>query len=238
MAQITAADVKSLRDKTGLPMMECKKALTAAGGDEAKAIEELRKSGAKTAAKQAGRSTTSGRIAVYTDASVGSIVELRCETAPVANHEEFIALAADLRLACQGAGKIGLPEVNLGVLPGTGGTQRLVRLVGKPCALELMATGETFDFERAHEIGLIEKLIDAEGFFDTVLEYARGFVPPAKASRAVGLIKRAVQSGAEMGLSEGLALERELQQRLFQGDDAAEGLAAYAEKRKPRFTGK
>jgi len=149
-----------------------------------------------------------------------------------------IALAADLRLACLGAGKIGLPEVNLGVLPGTGGTQRLVRLVGKPCALELMATGETFDFERAHEIGLVEKLIAAEGFFDTVLEYARGFVPPAKASGAVGLIKRAVQSGAEMGLSEGLALERELQQRLFQGDDAAEGLAAYAEKRKPRFTGK
>jgi len=98
MAGITAADVKSLRDKTGLPMMECKKALTEAGGDQEKAIELLRKSGAKTAEKQAGRATAAGRIAVYTDAAagVGAIVELRCETAPVANNEEFVALAADL----------------------------------------------------------------------------------------------------------------------------------------------
>ncbi len=98
MAEITAADVKSLREKTGLPMMECKKALIEAGGDQEKAVEELRKAGAKTAEKQAGRSTSAGRIAVYTDAEapVGSIVELRCETAPVANNEEFIALADDL----------------------------------------------------------------------------------------------------------------------------------------------
>jgi len=96
MAEITAADVKSLREKTGLPMMECKKALAAAGGDQEKAIEELRKAGAKTAEKQAGRSTSAGRIAVYTDEGVGAIVELKCETAPVANNEEFVALAADL----------------------------------------------------------------------------------------------------------------------------------------------
>jgi elongation factor Ts len=98
MAQITAADVKSLRDKTGLPMMECKKALNEAGGDQEKAIELLRKAGAKTAEKQAGRATAAGRIAVYTDpdACVGTIVELRCETAPVATNEEFVALAADL----------------------------------------------------------------------------------------------------------------------------------------------
>jgi enoyl-CoA hydratase len=71
-----------------------------------------------------------------------------------------------------------------------------------------------------------------------VQEYAQRFVPPAAASRAVGLIKRACQTGAEIGLTDGLALERELQQRLFEGEDAREGLAAYVEKRGAVFTGK
>ena len=98
MAEITAAAVKALREKTGLPMMECKKALQAADGDENKAIEELRKAGMKTAEKQAGRETSAGRIAVYTDldAGVGTIIELQCESAPVASHPEFIQLANDL----------------------------------------------------------------------------------------------------------------------------------------------
>lgn len=98
MAEITAAAVKGLRDKTGLPMMECKKALTESGGDIDKAVELLRKAGKKTAEKQAGRSTESGRVAIYTsiDPGVGAIIELKCESAPVANHEEFIALANDM----------------------------------------------------------------------------------------------------------------------------------------------
>ena len=148
-----------------------------------------------------------------------------------------IALASDIRIAKSGAGKIGLPEVNLGVLPGTGGTQRLGRLLGKSKAIELMAEGRTFGFDEAVELGLVNKVFEAEGFFDAVLDYARGFVPPAKASRAVGRIKRAVCSGVEVPFSEGLAIERELQQLLFQGDDAREGLDAYVEKRTPDFTG-
>ncbi len=146
-----------------------------------------------------------------------------------------IALAADLRIARKGAGKIGLPEVSLGVLPGTGGTQRLSRLLGKSRALELMATGKTFSFEEALEIGLVNQVIDSEGFMDRVLEYARQFCPPHRAARAVGAIKRAVQSGLEMSFAEGLSLERELQQQLFESEDAREGLAAYLEKRPPRF---
>jgi enoyl-CoA hydratase/carnithine racemase len=71
-----------------------------------------------------------------------------------------------------------------------------------------------------------------------VLEYARGFVPPRRAGKAVGLIKRAVQSGLEGAFHEGLALERELQQQLFQSEDAREGLASYLEKREPRFKGR
>lgn len=149
-----------------------------------------------------------------------------------------IALACDIRIAKQGAGKIGLPEVSLGVLPGTGGTQRLARTVGKSRAIELMTTGRLMEFEEALEIGLINYVYPAENFWDQVMDYARQFVPPNKASRAVGRIKRAVQSGWEMSLADGLALERELQQLLFQSEDAAEGLGAYVEKRTPQFKGR
>src|SRR5690242_10851469 len=125
-----------------------------------------------------------------------------------------IALACDLRVARAGAGKIGLPEVALGVLPGTGGTQRLARALGRAKAIELMAEGATFSVEEGKGLGLINAIVP------DFLEYARKFVPPAKASRAVGFIKRAVTSGIEMSLADGLALERELQQRLFEGQDA------------------
>ncbi len=148
-----------------------------------------------------------------------------------------IALACDIRIAKRGGGKVGLPEVTLGVLPGTGGTQRLGRLLGKSRAIELMVEGRMFDFEEALELGLVNKIYDAEGFFDAVMDYARQYVPPNKASRAVGRIKRAVCSGCEVPFSEGLAIERELQQLLFQGSDAREGLDAYIEKRPPEFTG-
>ncbi|MFQ5890446.1 MAG: enoyl-CoA hydratase/isomerase family protein [Gemmatimonadota bacterium] len=149
-----------------------------------------------------------------------------------------IALACDLRLARKGGGKIGLPEVNLGVLPGTGGTQRLGRMLGKSKAIELMAEGRTFAFEEALELGVVNRVIEGEDFFAQVMEYARQFTPPHKASRAVGRIKRAVCSGIEVPFSEGLAIERELQQLLFQSEDAREGLSAYIEKRKPEFAGK
>jgi enoyl-CoA hydratase/carnithine racemase len=148
-----------------------------------------------------------------------------------------IAMAADIRIARQGAGRAGLPEVSLGVLPGTGGTQRLSRLVGKSKAIELMIEGGLFDFERAQELGIVNHVWPAEGWWERVMEYARSFCPPNKASKAVGRIKRAVQTGWEVPIESGLALERELQQQLFQSEDAKEGLSAYAEKRKPRFTG-
>jgi enoyl-CoA hydratase/carnithine racemase len=149
-----------------------------------------------------------------------------------------IAMACDLRVAKQGGGKIGLPEVNLGVLPGSGGTQRLARLIGKSRAIEWMAEGNLHAFEEALNIGLINKILPAEGFDAALLEYARAFTPPAKASLAAGLIKRSVTTGSDLSLEAGLALERELQQRLFESEDAREGLAAYTEKRKPIFKGR
>ena len=149
-----------------------------------------------------------------------------------------IALACDIRIAKQEGGKIGLPEVNLGVLPGTGGTQRLARVIGKARALELMATGRTFSFEEALEFGLIHYLYDRDTFWDDLMAYARQFCPPNKAAGAVGRIKRAVVTGAEVPFAEALGLERELQQLLFTSEDAKEGLSAYVEKRHPQFKGK
>jgi len=149
-----------------------------------------------------------------------------------------IAMACDLRIARQDAGKIGLPEVNLGVLPGTGGTQRLSRLVGKSKAIELMVTGNTFSFDEAKEMGIINDIFDREGFMENVMEYARQFCPPNKASKAVGRIKRAVQTGWEIPMEAALAVERENQQLLFQSEDAKEGLAAYVDKRPAEFKAK
>ncbi|CAA9358708.1 enoyl-CoA hydratase/isomerase family protein [Longimicrobium sp.] len=152
-----------------------------------------------------------------------------------------IAMAADLRIARRGAGKIGLPEVALGVLPGTGGTQRLTKLVGTSKAIELMVQGNNIDFDEAAAMGIVNRVIDAEGrdaFLASVLEYARQFTRPNKATFAVGNIKRSCQSGAELPLEQGLALERELQALLFNSQDAKEGLNAYVEKRTAQFTGK
>ena len=154
-----------------------------------------------------------------------------------------VAMAADIRIARKNGGKLGLPEVALGVLPGTGGTQRLARLVGKARAIELMATGRLMSFDEAHVLGIVtevwgEEELKGRSFADAVQEYAKTFTPPNKASKAVGRMKRAVQSGAEAGFLEGLSIERELQQLLFQGDDAKEGIAANLEKRKAQFRGR
>src|SRR3984893_2209714 len=152
-----------------------------------------------------------------------------------------VAMAADIRVAHRAAGKMGLPEVSLGVLPGTGGTQRLARIVGKSRAIELMATGERFSFEKGEQLGLINQIHDAETgeqFMEQAMNYARQFTTPNKAARAVGRIKRSVQTGAEIPFESALALERELQQQLFQSEDAKEGLDAYVNKRKAVFKGK
>jgi enoyl-CoA hydratase len=153
-----------------------------------------------------------------------------------------VAMAADIRIAKKDAGKIGLPEVSLGVLPGTGGTQRLARLVGKAKAMELLVAGRLMTFDEARTIGLVTDVWDdatlaGRSFADAIQDYARQFTPPHKASKAVGRIKRAVQSGLEMSFGDGLALERELQQLLFESADAREGISANLEKRQPNFSG-
>ncbi len=156
-----------------------------------------------------------------------------------------VALACDLRVgrlapASEQPFMVGLPEVKLGVLPGTGGTQRLARLVGKGKAMELMVEGANVTFPRAQELGILNKVWPSESLEDfarQVSAYAHEFTTPNRAALAVGAIKRSVQSGLEMGLEQGLALERELQANLFATADAKEGLNAYVAKRKPSFRG-
>src|SRR6266516_6005238 len=146
-----------------------------------------------------------------------------------------IALACDIRIACRNSGKVGLPEVTLGVLPGTGGTQRMARALPKNKAIEMMTEGKLISFEEALDLGLIKYIYEQENYWEQVMDFACSFCPPNKASRAVGRIKRSVQSGSEVAFSEALALERELQQLCFQSEDAKEGIAAYIEKRQANF---
>src|SRR5437667_157364 len=168
--------------------------------------------------------------------SLMALIEYRAENGVGGGLE--IAMACDIRIAKKNAGRTGLAEVNLGVIPGMGGTQRLPRLVGKARAIDLAATGRMIAFEEALEFGLINDIFEGDDFFEQVLDYARQFVAPNKPSKAVGLIKRAIQTGLQGSQSEGLAFERELLAQAFASSDAAEGLSAYKEKRVAKFEGK
>ncbi len=147
-----------------------------------------------------------------------------------------IALACDLRMMAADSGKIGLPEVTLGVLPGTGGTQRLPRLIGTSRALDMMITGKLLTPAEALAVGLVNYVYPKESFGHDVHAYASALARGP--IRAVSLIKRSVAEGVEEPLTSGLALERELQNRLFITEDAKEGLASFVEKRKPNFKGR
>ena len=126
------------------------------------------------------------------------------------------------------------------MLPGTcAGTQRGFRaLVGKSQAIAQKLTGNTFSLQEAQDLGIINAICARDGYMATIMEYAKQFCPPNKASKAVGRIKRAVQTGWEIPMESALAVERENQQLLFQSEDAKEGLAAYVEKRPAQFKAK
>jgi enoyl-CoA hydratase/carnithine racemase len=147
-----------------------------------------------------------------------------------------LALACDVRIAAEGRYRIGLPEVTLGLLPGTGGTQRLPRLIGRGRALELMTTGRTVTPAEAERLGMVDRLVPA-GEFDTVMaDLAAGLAagPPL----AVAAITRVVNDGLERPLAD--ALDRELEElaTLFTTEDAREGMMAFTEKRPPKYTGR
>jgi enoyl-CoA hydratase/carnithine racemase len=146
-----------------------------------------------------------------------------------------IPLACDLRFAGEGDYRLGTPEATLGLLPGNGGTQRLPRLIGRSRALDLMITGRTVSPREARELGIVDALFPADEVQERTLEYVQRLA--AGATKAIGNIKLAVHEGIDDGLERGLARERELVEELFLSDDGREGLAAFAEKRQPSFTG-
>jgi enoyl-CoA hydratase/carnithine racemase len=147
-----------------------------------------------------------------------------------------IALACDLRFAAEGAYRIGLPEVTLGLLPGNGGTQRLPRLIGWSRALDLMITGRTLSPQEAHVFGMVDALHPAVALAEQTLEYARALA--GAAPLAVASIKRAVREGGNLPPAAGLALEQKLMAALFESADAGEGMRAFIEKRPPAFSGR
>ncbi len=147
-----------------------------------------------------------------------------------------IALACDFRFAAAGKYRLGLGEVNLGLSPGMGGTQRLPRLIPKSRALHLMVTGETLAPEEALQAGIVDQVFPEDKFWDEVMTRARKLA--AGPTMAQGYIKLSVNFGLEASLAEGLAIERTHQSQLFASEDVAEGLKAFQEKRPAKFAGK
>jgi enoyl-CoA hydratase/carnithine racemase len=147
-----------------------------------------------------------------------------------------IALCCDFRVAAEGSYRIGLPEVTLGLLPGTGGTQRLPRLIGRQKALDFMLRGATMPPQDALAAGIVDEVVPAASLLDKAQERARSYATGP--TFAIGRIKQAVVQGFGMRLDEGLKLERQLLIELFKSEDAKEGVTAFVEKRKPSYRGK
>ena len=147
-----------------------------------------------------------------------------------------MALACDLRFMGDDAGKIGLPEITLGVLAGTGGTQRLLRQVGHSKALDMNLTGEAVSPQEAYDIKLVDRIYPQDEIREKTLEYAKNIVNSA--TYAAGNIKLSIMNGKEMPLNAAIRYEGELQNLLFRSSDAQEGLQAFLEKRAPEWEGK
>ena len=146
-----------------------------------------------------------------------------------------ISLACDLRFGARGSYRLGVPEVTLGLLPGNGGTQRLARLIGTARALDLMVTGRQVSPGEAHGLGILNRLFAADETADRTRAYADALA--AGATAAIGEIKLATYEGVDAPLADGLARERAGIAKLFETADAREGLGAFADKRKPEFSG-
>jgi len=143
-----------------------------------------------------------------------------------------LALACDIRIAAEHA-QLGLPEVAIGLFPGWGGTQRLVRLLGKGLAKELVFTAERITAQRALAIGLVNRVTPREELFSTCQAIAEKII--ANSPIAVTQAKKAINEGSEMALDQGLKFEAEAWLVNLQTEDRVEGLSAFLEKRKPRF---
>lgn len=147
-----------------------------------------------------------------------------------------LALCCDFRFMEKGTSKIGLPEINLGIISAAGGTQRMCRLLGRGKATELLFEGSQIGAEEALNIGLIHKSFNHEDLMQGTLKYAHRLA--TQAPIAIGLIKKCINEGIDADLGKGLSIEREALLMALQTEDAKEGVKAYLEKRPPRFKGR
>ena len=143
-----------------------------------------------------------------------------------------LAMACDIRIASERA-KFSLPELNLGIIPGFGGTQRLPRLVGKGMAKYLITTSEMISADEAYRIGLVEKVVPADELIDAAVKVAKTIM--TKAPIAVMMAKQSINNGLDMALTNGIAFEGEAAITAFASDDRREGMSAFVEKRPPVF---
>jgi len=143
-----------------------------------------------------------------------------------------LAMACDIRIASEHA-KFGQPEVNLGIIPGFGGTQRLARLVGKGIAKELIFTGEMIDAQTAFRLGLVNKVVSAENLLDEAITMAQKIA--SKGPVAILIAKSVINRGLETNLANGLAIERDGFVQCIASGEAKEGMEAFVEKRKPNW---
>jgi len=146
-----------------------------------------------------------------------------------------LAMACDILVASDNA-KFAQPEVNLGIIPGWGGTQRLPRLVGRNVAKEIVLTGEIISAQRAYEIGLVNRVVPQSGLMETAREIARKLLE--KAPVALSIAKSVMNRGIDLDLESACALEANAFAVMFSTEDGAEGITAFLEKRKPKFQGR
>jgi enoyl-CoA hydratase len=147
-----------------------------------------------------------------------------------------MALACDFRFMATGKARIGLPEANLGLLPGAGGTQRLSRLIGRSKAKDIIFNAKTLDAETALSYGIVDRIYTPEELLTECVKYAEGIV--GRASVSISVIKRCINVGLDRSMADGLAIEMDGLRELLQTEDAREGVSAFIEKRKPQFRGK
>jgi len=145
-----------------------------------------------------------------------------------------LALACDLRIAAADV-SIGCPEVNLGIIPGSGGTQRLTRLVGMTKAKEMLLLGDAVNGDEAYRIGLVNKVVPKEKLMEEAMAVAKRLAEKPKV--AVSLIKTSINAGADMALPAAISFENECFTVAYVSEDGREGMAAFAEKRKPNYKG-
>jgi methylglutaconyl-CoA hydratase len=173
-------------------------------------------------------------------ALIDTIAGFRCPVIAALNGVAFgggfeLALACDLRVAADHI-NLGLPEVRLGIIPGAGGTQRLARIAGVGVAKELILTGKRIDATRAHALGLVSAVVPADQLLAAALAWGREIAEAGPL--AVAQAKIAIDGGFGRPLGEGLAIERQAYEVVLRSADRNEGLLAFAEKRKPRWSGR